>query len=604
MPKRSGRFHSRKSGVYYTPEEIAEYITRKSIGAWINGQNQKNSEMLTSVRVLDPAVGDGVFLLAAAEYLLQKRCELNQADDTGHLRASILSTNLFGVDLRKDAVRECRTKLVEWAQRTSQELPHSALKEIVERQIRKGNSLVGSTNPNKEQGNALDGSTNEDGSSHSAMKASSFKPFSWCEEFPGVFSNQKPGFDIIVGNPPFGNLLTSSEKEYIENTYDVALFGGRKGTWNIAAQFLARASSLLKLDGEIAFVVPNSIMRTKQFSKTRAFLAGKLGVWMIVDEGSPFQDVTLEMVSVFCSPNKPGESGIIVRSRRPGIPTKNVVPRKTFQDGGIAVLYHDDLFEKIVPKGTTGQISATRGRDIPSEYVSENKSDGFSVPYASSGRSVRRYGFDRKYFKYANDSYLETENLQKTKESRFLLATKNKAYPRCVLKPKGMIHGGGVVSIVIHNRKMDPRVLGVILNSRMIRYLCVRYLTNYSKLTTCLNTGIIEEIPIIYPDLMEPYVMLFESLQELYQMDSPSLETQREIESLDRIADALVYELYLVEGKSLVEKIDERFKHIDKQRNPILMANDIISEEIRKNMKKVLSNSVVLQIESSPRMDT
>ncbi|MBS3794526.1 MAG: hypothetical protein KGY80_06500 [Candidatus Thorarchaeota archaeon] len=602
MPERSGKYHSRRTGTYYTPAEIADYITKKSIGAWINERAERTSEMLTSVRVLDPAVGNGVFLLAAAEQLLQQRCRLTEVKDTGQLRGSILSTNLFGVDLRENAVQECRTKLASWAQKTSHELPRSSLQEIVQRQIRKGNSLVGSANSNGQQSNTFKESCNEHRPIISSMKESTSNPLSWSKEFPQVFKNPKPGFDIILGNPPFGNILTSFEKEYIQRKYDAALFGGRRGTWNIAAHFLARANALLKEGGEIAFILPNSIMRTKQFSKTRAFLAGKLGVWMIVDEGSPFQDVTLEMVSVFCSRSKSQKSGIIVMSRRPGIHIENVMPRSTFQDGGIAVLYHDDLFDRVVHKGITGHISATRGRDIPSEHVSENRSDLFSVPYPSSGRSVRRYRFDRKYFKYAEDSYLDEQNLQETKDSRFLLATKNKAYPRCVLKPKGMIHGGGVVSIAVHNQKMNPKVLGLILNSRMIRYLCVRYLTNYSKLTTCLNTGIIEEIPIVYPDIQRPYIALFEFLQNLHRMDSHSQEIQRTIESLDRIADALVYELYLGVGSTLVEKLDEKLENRDNQSNPFQTANSMISEEISKRVKEVLNNSEVLQIENSPKM--
>ena len=41
--------------------------------------------------------------------------------------------------------------------------------------------------------------------------------FNWKEEFPQVFANG--GFDIIVGNPPYGATLEQSTKEYLTNNY-------------------------------------------------------------------------------------------------------------------------------------------------------------------------------------------------------------------------------------------------------------------------------------------------------------------------------------------------------------------------------------------------
>ena len=38
-------------------------------------------------------------------------------------------------------------------------------------------------------------------------------PFHWEVEFPEVFSRTSPGFDAIVGNPPFAGKNTLSEEE-------------------------------------------------------------------------------------------------------------------------------------------------------------------------------------------------------------------------------------------------------------------------------------------------------------------------------------------------------------------------------------------------------
>ncbi len=618
MPKRTGKSNSRKTGAYYTPAQIAEYITHQSIESWLDRQrqifteshmrnhrnNQKKDVLakLNSVRILDPAVGDGVFLLAAADYLLELRCGLGDEIDTSELRASIAATNLFGVDLRIDAVRECRSSLIEWIRQGSDSMPSNRLDNLVAQQIRQGNSLVGSIGqPNRTEKMSQNQLIQQNSAVCPANRDKCI-PFLWKEEFPEAFGQREPGFDIIVGNPPFGNLLTSYEKEYIRSTYDAELFGGRQGTWNSAAQFLAMSGSLLKPQGELGFILPNSIMRTKQFSNTRKFLADELGIWKVVDEGKPFEDVTLEMVSVFCSPSTPNRREIDVVSRRPEVTSDNAIPRSIFQDGEIAVLYHDALFDNIIREGNTGHISATRGRDIPRKYVHESESEAYSIRYASSGRSIRRYGFDTRYIVYASEAYLENQKLTHLQNSEFLIATKNKAYPRCVLKPKGMVHGGGVVRIRIHNRKITPEVLGLILNSRMIRYLCVRYLTNYSKLTTCLNTGIMEQLPVIYPNKERPYRILFESLQKLHAKNSPSQKARSAAERLERVADGLVYSLYLRIPSPLADFVDAKLKHMNNEVNGLKVANSLASEEINEGLKTLLKHPKVLSIEKSPRM--
>ena len=128
-----------------------------------------------------------------------------------------------------------------------------------------------------------------------------FGAFHWAKEFPEIFETQDSrGFDILIGNPPYGNILTEQEKKIIKIHYKDQVHGGRSGTWNIASVFVVRARAILKTGGQMGLLLPNSVLRVGQFSRTRRFISNHLKLWEIVDEGSPFDGVTLEMVSIFC----------------------------------------------------------------------------------------------------------------------------------------------------------------------------------------------------------------------------------------------------------------------------------------------------------------
>ncbi|MHA2346656.1 MAG: N-6 DNA methylase, partial [Candidatus Hodarchaeales archaeon] len=62
----------RQFGQYYTPPFIAEFILENTLGKVI--YDQKSSQINT-VTILDPSVGQGVFLVEALKFLLQHRKE-------------------------------------------------------------------------------------------------------------------------------------------------------------------------------------------------------------------------------------------------------------------------------------------------------------------------------------------------------------------------------------------------------------------------------------------------------------------------------------------------------------------------------------------------
>ncbi|MFW9908147.1 MAG: class I SAM-dependent DNA methyltransferase [Candidatus Thorarchaeota archaeon] len=582
---------NKSTGSYYTPQVVADFIVRKSAIQWLKRKCGLDSETgltnsqklavllnLKNVRILDPSVGDGAFLIAIAEWLFETRIRFG--DNTPHwkIKEEIVRSNLYGVDIQSKALNECRRRLAKWTS-------HNVSSQGDAPNIKRGNSLIGEIR--------FEGQGAVEEYSHSRK----LKPFHWEIEFPEVLLDNG-GFDIIIGNPPYGNLVTQDEKAIISQTYPNDIMNGRRGTWNIAPLFIVRSNQLLNETGELALLVPNSILRVGQFSKTREFLRDKLNVWCIADEGNPFSDVTLEMVSIFCNQEIPkSRHRIEIISKRPELGESHSIPRKALSSNRIFPLYYDSIFEELLKKGERGTISASRGRDIPSAHVRNREKGEFNIPYITKGRSITRYLISEPHLRYADDWFLSDSGLRQSYENTLLVATKNYPFPRCVLKPRGIIHGGGIVNIQPHREGTDLAFLGLVLNSRLVRYTCIRYLTNYARLTTCMNTGIMEEIPILYPDDPGVYSDLFHALQQGY---SERLEYGK-LMAIERIADALVYSIYfnLNDSSFSIQDLASTTDMHDQGRWSEL-SNE---SEMNKLVNQILDHPIVKSIESSPRMN-
>jgi len=91
---------------------------------------------------------------------------------------------------------------------------------------------------------------------------SKFIPFHWKAEFHDIITNG--GFDIIIGNPPYGAL--KMDDKFVNNAFD-----SKKN--DIAALFVERSVNLLKENGYLGYIITNAITFNKKFSKVREIIS-------------------------------------------------------------------------------------------------------------------------------------------------------------------------------------------------------------------------------------------------------------------------------------------------------------------------------------------
>jgi len=172
----------RASGSYYTPDHIVNYIVENTLGPLCRGISQQltaeiaateeqhkrarngNRETLAatlerlcgeyddrvlSLRILDPAMGSGHFLVRACQYLAEEIATNPHTSDPAvrpgagdeptltYWKRRVVESCIFGVDLNPMAVE--LAKLALWLETVSKDAPLSFL----DHHLRPGNSLVG-----------------------------------------------------------------------------------------------------------------------------------------------------------------------------------------------------------------------------------------------------------------------------------------------------------------------------------------------------------------------------------------------------------------------------------------------------------------------------
>jgi len=139
----------RASGSYYTPKYIVEYVVQNSIQPLIediiekNHDTTKQIDKILSLKILDPAMGSGDFLVGAIEYIAKQLCKIKFEDnyseqDYINLKRDVVRRCIYGVDVNPLAVDLASLSL--WLETLSSDKPLSFLQS----HLKCGNSLIGS----------------------------------------------------------------------------------------------------------------------------------------------------------------------------------------------------------------------------------------------------------------------------------------------------------------------------------------------------------------------------------------------------------------------------------------------------------------------------
>jgi hypothetical protein len=137
----------KQTGTFYTPQPLAEFVVRRTLAPLVLGAGP---DEILRLRVVDPAMGSGAFLVAACRYLSDAyaralvddgRCAETDLDDQerANIRRLIAERCLAGVDVNPVAVQLARLSL--WLTTLARGKPLGFL----DHRLRVGNSLIGAS---------------------------------------------------------------------------------------------------------------------------------------------------------------------------------------------------------------------------------------------------------------------------------------------------------------------------------------------------------------------------------------------------------------------------------------------------------------------------
>lgn len=308
---------------------IANFVRTHITDELTDDIKERLDKKLCDVKICDPAIGSGAFPMGLLRELFLCRGAIKNFNNAADIKKHIIQNNIYGVDIERGAVDIARLRF--WLslvvdEKTPHSLPNLDFK------IMQGNSLLESyqgvdlskltyQNIGKESVCQMTFFDNEtdierrslsniinkyyDCADRSQKKeimnqivsnvnkqielqnysvdlsvldiATNDQFFLWHTWFSDVFNRpSKCGFDIVIGNPPYGAKYDKQTKRYYQNTYITAksIRGIQKASLDTYTLFIELGYNLLRKDGSFAYIVPISLTSSDSLTGVHRILMG------------------------------------------------------------------------------------------------------------------------------------------------------------------------------------------------------------------------------------------------------------------------------------------------------------------------------------------
>ncbi|MGA2698099.1 MAG: TaqI-like C-terminal specificity domain-containing protein [Methanoregula sp.] len=134
--------------------------------------------------------------------------------------------------------------------------------------------------------------------------------FHWELEFPEIFFDagklrDNPGWDAVIGNPPYGLIKDNQLKKYVKKSFKTSEYQQEK-----YVVFIELARKLTNLDGYQSLIIPSSYLSMHYFSLIRSFILYNSELLTLILFKCPvFDDPTVES-SIYISQSVQSETNL------------------------------------------------------------------------------------------------------------------------------------------------------------------------------------------------------------------------------------------------------------------------------------------------------
>ena len=515
----------KKEGAYYTNKDISKFIIQECLIAKINQAVNNKAEKLNKIKkiedifglssneqdiiynlllntsICDPACGSGVFLLNAAEEIFDILIRIKEDIAHNTIKEKI-TKNLFGVDINEYAVKLSILKVFAWIL-TNTTLDYSR-------------KLINITSNFKILNSLFAGN--------------------WGDH---LFNT--PKFDILVGNPPYGNILNKTEKELLKS----------EDIFYTDAYCAFILKSIQWSDGIIGLLIPKSFLLRQGYRDFREKLFSRLHILKIYDLGSKiFKGATNEVQIVLF--NK--KNSHINNGQTPDLvvfdyPDKKIITYANQQVDNLRICVNKfcplfvnvkkayvytfetkcpycnsetaellririkaskEILNLITKIEKIGDLNYLNMIDFPkmirgeedkglSKIKAKLKTNLNGSCYFISARNDFNYYYYRKKKSFnieeIDSKLLKGNNFEYYKNPKLLLKHNN-IIPQALFSEDNICFTSSIYSI-LHEDNDELKYLCAIFNSAIIQFYCTYAINNQKDTTINLNQYMIRHIPII-----------------------------------------------------------------------------------------------------------
>jgi len=434
------------------------------------------------------------------------------------------------------------------------------------------------------------------------------KPFHWAFEFwflyfdanGGILPASQRGFDVIVGNPPYGIVFDELLKQYL--TEEIPTF--RRNNDNYVA-FSEKSLSLLKEGGYFSFILPNTYLIGPYYNNLKDLILSTTKIRKLIDFGinEVFQDPHVYNSIVFLEK----ESNKLARNNHPvefydipvreeldisqleQIAIKNQRPQQAYHD--LHWRPKDPIIQKMERIGDCLIKDVCEVKDVGFNYWTKGRkktrgaSIGSRVLYKGDrqhpddtsylkGRDVVRYGytFGNHWLKHDYKNYLD-ESIDTFRFSPNFL----KQSPKIIYRQtadriiatidENRYYLDKTVHLIIPKlgKKMNLYFLLGLLNSHLILYFYKDLVREEGRAFAQVKTVYLKAIPLKFNPVLEVQIAKLvqtqlESRSNLLDLGEDDPDQGQLIEArlrnVDTQIDELIFRLYEIteEEKHIINK--------------------------------------------------
>jgi len=502
----------KKTGAFYTPDAVVEYILDKTLGSMIS--ETKSPEDIMKITILDPAMGCGQFLLGAVNYVRNKIETDNSSKNTREILRKFAENCLYGIDLNPVAVDLTRISL--WLETGSTSAKH----------------LVCC--------NALNVPTNKQ--SEGILQKLDY--INWTGEFPEIFDSDDAGFDIVLGNPPYISFsgrqavkVDEDMKQHFKANFKV------KG-WRTMHSFFAELAIKHLSKRFVSFVVPSQVAHLAGYADLRTFMTKNSQSIDVKHWGeNVFPDACTPAMTFVCDRTKKSTKQSPRTQELWGLQDNHELINKINQNSF-------SLDKMVADSGVhTGNCS----KKLVKSTVEK---DGKWIPVLE-GKQIQRYQCS-KPMKFLNIDYkkLDGEYFSIRREKKYadveFIVRQTAAFPIVAPKLYATYFRNSALALYPPDNDYDTKYIVGILNSRLMQYFYLETVPeSHQKAFPQVKVRNLRSLPIRQIDFenvesRKLHDKIADSVAQILKVKSDD-----EFEALDRQINGLVYDLYEISNSEI-----------------------------------------------------